>query len=117
MPALLNPETLEEVPHGESGEIVMHGPQIFNGYWKRPDATEAALLLTWMESAFSARAIQVGVSEEMDIVFVARSISERRDRMLLACEVWPAGVEGFDVRTPSDSRGLRCCSTRDALPR
>lgn len=36
---VVDPETLEEVPPGQSGEIVMHGPQIFNGYWKRPDAT------------------------------------------------------------------------------
>ena len=29
---------------GETGEIVTHGPMVFNGYWKRPEATEAAFV-------------------------------------------------------------------------
>ncbi len=39
---VVDPETLQEVPQGEQGEIVIHGPEVFQGYWKRPDATEAA---------------------------------------------------------------------------
>jgi fatty-acyl-CoA synthase len=34
------PRHLQEVPVGEQGEIIIHGPEVFNGYWKRPDATE-----------------------------------------------------------------------------
>ncbi|MER5943182.1 AMP-binding protein [Streptomyces sp. NPDC001928] len=29
----------EEVPFGEQGEIVVRGPQVVPGYWRRPDAT------------------------------------------------------------------------------
>ncbi|WP_333756505.1 class I adenylate-forming enzyme family protein [Streptomyces sp. IBSBF 3352] len=29
----------EEVPFGEQGEIVVRGPQVIPGYWRRPDAT------------------------------------------------------------------------------
>ena len=39
---MLLSETLKELAQGESGEIVMSGPQIFKGYWKRPDATASA---------------------------------------------------------------------------
>jgi fatty-acyl-CoA synthase len=39
---VVDPETLKELPQGESGEIVISGPQVFKGYWKRPDATASA---------------------------------------------------------------------------
>ncbi|KZX20774.1 long-chain-fatty-acid--CoA ligase [Rathayibacter tanaceti] len=29
---------------GESGELLLHGPQVFQGYWKRPEDTAATLL-------------------------------------------------------------------------
>ncbi|WP_258065494.1 long-chain-fatty-acid--CoA ligase [Rathayibacter tritici] len=29
---------------GESGELLLHGPQVFQGYWKRPEETAEALL-------------------------------------------------------------------------
>ena len=32
------------MPVGEQGEIIIHGPEVFDGYWKRPDATEAAFV-------------------------------------------------------------------------
>ncbi|MEM5581978.1 long-chain fatty acid--CoA ligase [Roseibium sp. AS2] len=32
-------DRVSEVPAGEKGELMLHGPQIMKGYWKRPDAT------------------------------------------------------------------------------
>ncbi len=34
----------EEVALGEVGELLIHGPQVFQGYWERPAETEATLL-------------------------------------------------------------------------
>ncbi|MBU1442403.1 MAG: AMP-binding protein, partial [Gammaproteobacteria bacterium] len=41
---VVDPDTLIELPVGESGEIIIHGPEVFAGYWKRPDATAAAFI-------------------------------------------------------------------------
>lgn len=33
-----------DVPQGEPGELLLHGPQVFAGYWNNPDETAATLL-------------------------------------------------------------------------
>ena len=41
---VIDPETLQELPQGEAGEIIIHGPEVFQGYWKRPEATAQAFI-------------------------------------------------------------------------
>ncbi|GAA1772580.1 hypothetical protein GCM10009767_33090 [Kocuria aegyptia] len=40
---LVDPETLEDVARDRPGELWVRGPQVFQGYWKRPDETARAL--------------------------------------------------------------------------
>ncbi|WP_022881054.1 long-chain-fatty-acid--CoA ligase [Gryllotalpicola ginsengisoli] len=40
----------QELPFGQEGELVVSGPQVFAGYWKRPDETAAALRDGWFRT-------------------------------------------------------------------
>ena len=37
-----------ELPQGEDGEIIIHGPQVMKGYWKAPEETARALRNGWL---------------------------------------------------------------------
>ena len=42
--AVLDPETLQAVAPGETGELVLAGPNVMAGYWRRPEETERAFV-------------------------------------------------------------------------
>ena len=46
---LVNPDRTE-TPPGEAGEIAIRGHNVMKGYWKRPDATEAAIVDGWFHT-------------------------------------------------------------------
>ncbi len=41
---IVDPASLVELARGETGEIVVHGPQIMRGYWRNPQATRDAFV-------------------------------------------------------------------------
>ncbi|MEY4362718.1 MAG: hypothetical protein RLZZ24_70, partial [Pseudomonadota bacterium] len=41
---VIDPDTLATLGVGEQGEIVIHGPEVFDGYWQQPQATERAFI-------------------------------------------------------------------------
>ncbi len=44
-----------EMPFGETGELVVRGPQVMQGYWKREDATAKTIIDGWLHTGDIAR--------------------------------------------------------------
>ena len=42
--AVIHPDTLEFAPPGQVGELVLSGPNVMSGYWRRPEETANAFL-------------------------------------------------------------------------
>ena len=86
---VIDPETLVPRAVGEPGEIVMRGPQMFKGYWNRPEDTAAA----WVTLAGREwyRSGDIGYVDEEGYFFM----TDRLKRMINASgfKVWPAEVE------------------------
>jgi fatty-acyl-CoA synthase len=106
---VVDPETLKELPQGESGEIVMAGPQIFKGYWKRPEATASAFFERDGKSFF--RSGDMGRIDEEGYFFM----TDRLKRMINASgfKVWPAEVEALMFKHPAIQEAC-IISTKDA---
>jgi fatty-acyl-CoA synthase len=94
---VIHPDTLQEAAVGEQGEIIMRGPQIFDGYWQRPDATQAAFME--LEGQRYFRSGDLGHVDEEGYFF----ITDRLKRMINASgfKVWPAEVEALMFRHPA----------------
>ena len=94
---VIDPDTLQPLPTGEQGEIVVHGPQVFSGYWGKPAATEAAFVdiggLRYFRTGDLGRV-------DADGYFF---ITDRLKRMINASgfKVWPAEVEALMFRHPA----------------
>jgi fatty-acyl-CoA synthase len=93
---IIDPETLQEVAVGETGEIVTHGPMVFKGYWKHPEATAAAFIEIDGKPFF--RTGDLGRMDEEGYFF----ITDRLKRMINASgyKVWPSEVELLLFKCP-----------------
>jgi fatty-acyl-CoA synthase len=94
---VVDPDTLRELPPGEQGEIIIHGPMVFDGYWKRPEATDAAFIE--FEGKRFFRSGDLGRTDEDGYFF----LTDRLKRMINASgfKVWPAEVEALMFRHPA----------------
>ncbi|MDB5891640.1 MAG: long-chain fatty acid--CoA ligase [Polaromonas sp.] len=106
---IIDPVSLQELAQGEQGEIIMCGPQNFQGYWKRPDATRDAFIEIDGKRFF--RSGDLGHVDEDGYFF----ITDRLKRMINASgfKVWPAEVEALMFRHPAIQEAC-IISTRDA---
>ena len=106
---IIDPETLQELPQGEAGEIIIHGPEVFQGYWKRPDATAQAFIQHDGKRFF--RSGDMGRIDEDGYFFM----TDRLKRMINASgfKVWPAEVEALMFRHPAIQEAC-IISTKDA---
>ena len=94
---VVDPVTLIELPAGETGEIVTHGPQVFSGYWNKPDASAQAFLE--IDGKRFLRTGDLGRVDEDGYFFMV----DRLKRMINASgfKVWPSEVESLMYQHPA----------------
>ncbi|MEK7446464.1 MAG: long-chain fatty acid--CoA ligase [candidate division NC10 bacterium] len=78
-------ETGADVPPGASGELLIRGPQVMRGYWKRPEETARALREGWLAT---------GDVAVMDADGYFAIVDRKKDMINTAgFKVWPREVE------------------------
>jgi fatty-acyl-CoA synthase len=94
---IVDPDTLQELPPGEVGELVTHAPQVMKGYWRNPEADREAFF-----ELDGKRFFRTGDLASMDEegYFFMR---DRLKRMINASgyKVWPAEVENAMYEHPA----------------
>jgi len=94
---IIDPQTLRELPPGETGEIVVHAPQVMQGYWRQEQATREAFI-----DIDGKRFLRTG-----DLAYVDQEgyffMVDRLKRMINASgyKVWPAEVEALMYQHPA----------------
>jgi fatty-acyl-CoA synthase len=88
---IVDPVTLERVPLGDAGEVIVNGPQVLTGYWNNPAATAAAFVE--VDGVRYLRTGDLAYEDEQGYFFMV----DRVKRMINASgyKVWPAEVEAL----------------------
>ena len=99
---IVDPATMATLPPGEVGEIIMNGPQVFEGYWNDPAKTAEAF--TEIDGKRFFRSGDLGYMDEDGFFF----FTDRLKRMINASgfKVWPAEVEAMMYQHPAIQE---CC--------
>jgi fatty-acyl-CoA synthase len=94
---LIDPQTLQRVPAGEVGEIVVHAPQVMQGYWRNEAATRDAFIE--LDGQRFLRTGDLAWVDDEGYFFMV----DRLKRMVNASgfKVWPAEVEALLYRHPA----------------
>jgi fatty-acyl-CoA synthase len=90
-------DSLVDLPAGETGEIVVCAPQVFQGYWRNPGATAESFFEREGRSYF--RTGDLGYYDADGYFY----LKDRLKRMVNASgyKVWPAEVEGMLYEHPA----------------
>ncbi|MFC7679127.1 long-chain fatty acid--CoA ligase [Paenibacillus sp. GCM10028914] len=101
---VVNPDTGEEVPLGEPGELVVKGPQVMKGYWNRPDDTFDTIRNGWLFTGDMATMDEEGYFKIID----------RKKDMIIASgyNIYPREIEEVLYEHPSVKEAV-VIGTRD----
>ena len=94
---VVDPTTLQELAPGETGEILIHGPQVMLGYWNKPQDT--AEVFVELDGKRFFRSGDLGKMDEDGYFFIV----DRLKRMINASgfKVWPTEVENLMYQHPA----------------
>ncbi|MEH2479825.1 fatty-acyl-CoA synthase [Nitrobacteraceae bacterium AZCC 2146] len=106
---IIDPDTMAELGNDETGEIVVHGPQVLKDYWNRPEANASAFIE--LDGKRFLRTGDLGYRDRDGYFFAV----DRLKRMINVSgfKVWPAEVEATMYGHPAIKE---CCiiSTPDS---
>jgi long-chain acyl-CoA synthetase len=101
-------DATKELAHNEVGELIIRGPQVMPGYWKRPEANAEMLQDGWLFTGDLARMDEDGFffiegrKKDMIICSGFNVYPDEIDRQLAA---HPAVVEAGTIGVPDPKRG------------
>ena len=81
-----------EVPPGESGEIIVSGPILMSGYWGKPELTAEAIRDGWLHTG------DIGARDEEGFFYI---LDRQRNMFVSGGEnVYPAEIEAVLMENP-----------------
>jgi len=89
---LIDPDSGLDVEQGEVGELVLRGPQLMKGYWKKPEETANVIRDGWFYTGDLAR------MDEDGYFFIVDRIKDMIN--VSGFKVWPREVEEVLYRHP-----------------
>ena len=94
---VVDPATFTELPPGEVGEIIVHGPQLMQGYWGQAEATAQAFVT--LDGKRFLRTGDLARTDDDGYFYMV----DRLKRMINASgyKVWPAEVEALMYAHPA----------------
>lgn len=94
---VVDSQTLQPMPQGETGEIIVHAPQVMQGYWQQPQADAEAFIE--LDGKSFLRTGDLAYIDEDGYYFMV----DRLKRMINASgyKVWPAEVEALMYKHPA----------------
>lgn len=93
---------------GELGEIVLRGPNVMQGYWRRPEATARVLRDGWLRTGDLGRLTQDGrlsVADRLDDVINVAGFKVHPSDVERAALAHPAVCDAAAYRVPDGARG------------
>ncbi len=75
----------QELPFGETGEIMVRGPHVMQGYWRKPDITAETIVDGWLRTG------DLGIMDEERFI---RIVDRSKDMLISGgINVYPAEIE------------------------
>ncbi|MEW9677199.1 long-chain fatty acid--CoA ligase [Lentibacillus sp. L22] len=82
-----------EMPIGESGELIVKGPQVMKGYWNNPEETENAKRNGWLYTG------DIAVKDEDGYYFI---VGRKKDMIIAGgYNIYPAEIENVIYEHPA----------------
>ncbi|MEE4205714.1 MAG: class I adenylate-forming enzyme family protein [Erythrobacter sp.] len=93
-----------QLAHGEEGEICLRGPSVMLGYWRNPEASEAALGHGWLRTG------DLGTMDERSLGYL---LGRAKELIKTGGEnVYPAEVDAVFAEMP-EVADVGCCGVPD----